>query len=58
MKRLTHAFTYDPDLATIPKPQTMKTIMCAQTVIILSWKRLNSVLEYGDFICHKSEQIP
>ena len=68
MKELIHAFTNDPDLATIPQqqiPSTMQTLYVCTGCDFISFFHglgkayfLNSLFEYSDFICSNSDQIP
>ena len=68
MKRLIHAFTHDPDLTMIPElqiPSTMQTLYVCTGCDFISFFHglgkayfLNTLFEYGDFICCNSEQIP
>ena len=68
MKELVHTFINDPDLATIPQqqiPSTMQTLYICSGCDYVSFFHglekayfLNSLFEYGDFICSNSEQIP
>ena len=67
-KRLIHTFTHDPDLTMIPElqiPSTMQTLYVCTGCDFISFFHglgkayfLNTLFEYGDFICCNSEQIP